>query len=427
MNCRTSFRLADLPALYAFWTLASLLLVATADAEPVTLERVEALPAAEQAPWRRYLERSQARARADADALAAEIDASGLSAALRAPSGGDFKLSAKAGDPWYAGDEAGRLADVILSYQTPSGGWSKHTGYSRGPRQAGMQWTSQNEPGRSPHYVATFDNRSTTEQLQFLANVWLATQRDDCREAIRRGLDFVFEAQYPHGGWPQVYPLEGGYHDDVTLNDDVLVHVLELLHAVAQGEERFACVDAARRDQAVVAFEAGVARAIRLQVERDGKPTGWCAQYDALTLEPSQARALEPPTLSGAESAQLLKFLMTVPRPSAELVQAIDAGLAWLDEAKVVGLMRGKRDGKTVYEPAPDSAEVYWARFYDLQTGKPVFPGRDGVLYDSFAAMAANNALGYDYFSTRPGSVLNNGQKKWRKMLAKEEPGGTAP
>ena len=30
-----------------------------------------------------------------------------------------------------------------------------------------------------------------------------------------------------------------------------------------------------------------------------------------------------------------------------------------------------------------------WARFYDLKTGKPVFPGRDGVLYDTFEAMAA--------------------------------------
>jgi hypothetical protein len=39
------------------------------------------------------------------------------------------------------------------------------------------------------------------------------------------------------------------------------------------------------------------------------------------------------------------------------------------------------------------------------------------VLYESFEAMAANNHVGYDYYSTQPGSLLNSQQKKWRKML----------
>ena len=45
--------------------------------------------------------------------------------------------------------------------------------------------------------------------------------------------------------------------------------------------------------------------------------------------------------------------------------------------------------------------------------------GRDGVLYTSFNDMAAHNSLGYDYLSSRPGSVATNGQKKWRKAMAK--------
>jgi len=77
-------------------------------------------------------------------------------------------------------------------------------------------------------------------------------------------------------------------------------------------------------------------------------------------------------------------------------------------------------NGKTSYEPDATSTEVYWARFYDLKSSKPVFPGRDGIIYDTFATMAANNNLGYDYYSTQPGSILKNGQKKWRKMLAEQ-------
>ncbi|MCE2801745.1 MAG: pectate lyase, partial [Planctomycetaceae bacterium] len=56
-------------------------------------------------------------------------------------------------------------------------------------------------------------------------------------------------------------------------------------------------------------------------------------------------------------------------------------------------------------------------RFYDLETNKPVYPGRDGIVYDSFAEMAKNNRLGYDYTTTKPLSLLGSGQKKWRKQL----------
>jgi PelA/Pel-15E family pectate lyase len=161
---------------------------------------------------------------------------------------------------------------------------------------------------------------------------------------------------------------------------------------------------------------------LALQVEQGGRKTVWCAQYDAITRQPSAARAMEPATLSGAESARVLEFLMSIRSPSPEVVTAIESGLAWFDSAKITGLTRTRRDGRTAYELDPASTEVYWARFYDLKTGKPVFPGRDGVLYDTFEAMAAKNSLGYDYYSTQPGGMLNSGQKKWRKMLAEAPP-----
>lgn len=390
-----------------------------ARAEPVTPERVTALPPVEQAAWKAYLDRSNAVAAADEAALQAEVTANGLTKAVRAPEGGDFKLSAKMGDPWFASAEAGQLVNVVLSYQAPSGGWSKHTGYSRGPRQPGMQWSSQYEPGSRPHYLATFDNHSTTEQLYLLAGVWHATQREDCKLAFIKGLNYVLAAQYPNGGWPQVYPLEGKYHDAITFNDDAMTRILALLQAIHSGEPYYAFLDAAQRQAAADALARGLACVVKTQVQLNGKRTGWCAQHDALTLQPTAARALEPATISGNESARLLKFLMTIPRPSPEVVAAIESGLAWLESVKVTGISKTKLAGKTVYEANPAATEVYWARFYDLTTGQPVFPGRDGTLYPTFAAMSVHNKLGYDYYSTIPGSIVKNGQKKWRKMLAK--------
>ncbi|MEO5914512.1 MAG: pectate lyase [Luteolibacter sp.] len=374
-------------------------------AEPITPSRVNELPPAEQAAWKTYLEKSQTSALAEQVALQAEVTANSLPKALRAPSGGDFKLKFEAGDPWFGGEEAKVLADSILSFQTPTGGWSKHLGFADGTRKPGMQWTSQSEPGEPFHYAATFDNHSTTAEMDLVAGVWLATKREDCKQAFVRGLNFILAAQYPNGGWPQVYPLEGVYHDDITFNDDAMTLVLRQLHGITLNQPCYAFLDEPQRQQAAAALAKGIDCVLKTQVMQNGSKTVWCAQIDPLTLQPSSARKMEPATLSGLESAKLLKFLMEIPSPSPEMVTCIDGGLKWFGEAKIAD---------------PPSSEVRWARFYDLKTGKPVFPGRDGVLYETFEAMAAKNKLGYDFYTTLPGSIVSNSQKKWRKMLASQ-------
>lgn len=387
-------------------------------AEPVTPARIQELPAAEQPAWKAYLEKSQATAAADAAALKAELAANNLQTALKTPNGGDFKLSKAAGDPWYGGEEAKALADVILSYQAPSGGWSKHLGFGEGPRKPGMQWTSQSEPGQPPHYLATFDNGSTVAEMAYLANVWLATKREDCKAAFIKGLAFIAAAQFPNGGWPQVYPLEGKYHDDVTHNDNATTNILELLRDASSGQLPYAFLDDAQRKLAADVMAKGIANVVRTQVEINGTKAVWCSQFDPITLLPTNARKMEPATLSGLESARTLKFLMTLPNPTPEVVACIESGLKWMEAAKITGIGTKEVDGKTIYVADPAATEVRWARFYDLKTGKPVFPGRDGIQYDTFEAMAANNKLGYDYYTSQPASILTNGQKKWRKTLA---------
>ena len=389
-------------------------------AEPITSNRVSALPAGQQSAWGAYLERSGVSALADQAAVQAEVAALKLTNALKAPSGGDFKLNHPAGDAWYAGEEAGQLADAILSYQTLSGGWSKHLGFSRGPRQPGMQWTAQNEPGQPAHYVATFDNGSTTSEMDFLARVWQSTHREDCRAGFLKGLDFILAAQFPSGGWPQVYPLEGGYHDDITFNDDAMTHVLEVLSAIVRRAPAYAFVEEPRRRQAAEALANGVHCILETQVVQHGRKTAWCAQHDPLTLQPAPARKMEPATLSGLESAHILEFLMTLTHPTPELVAGIESGLKWLEEVQITQVGTTHLNGKTIYVSDPASDRIRWARFYDLTNSRPVFPGRDGVLYESFAAMAEKNKLGYDFYTTQPGSILKNGQKKWRKMRAVE-------
>ena len=394
--------------------------LASAFAERITAERISHLPATEQAPWKTYCERSISNAHTDAEALHREVLANKMTIAFVAPSGGDFKLPAEAGDPWYATEAAKHLADVVLSYQAPDGGWSKHLGFNKGRRKPGMQWTSQSQPTQPPHYLATFDNRATTEEMYFLANVWQATKREDCKAAFAKGLNYIFAAQFPNGGWPQVYPIEGGYHDDITYNDDAMTRILELLAAITRNEPAYAFVDDSQRQQAATALDAGIHCVLNTQVVVNGKKTVWCAQHDALTQQPSAARKMEPASLSGLESAHILEFLMTITNPAPEIVASIESGLAWFENAKITGMSKTSFNGKTALVPNAASTEVYWACFYDLTNSKPIFPGRDDAhIYDSFAAMASHNDIGYDFYSTQPGSLLKRYQQKWRKMLAK--------
>lgn len=92
------------------------------------------MPPAKLADLKSYLETSRITVAADLAVLQAELNVNGMSKALRPPSGGDYKLKQKPGDDWFGSDEAKQLAYIVLSYQTPSSGWSKHLGFTRGPR-----------------------------------------------------------------------------------------------------------------------------------------------------------------------------------------------------------------------------------------------------------------------------------------------------
>jgi hypothetical protein len=96
-------------------------------AQPITADRIAALPPAQQFAWRDYLARSFRQMQADRAFLQAELKSAGLVAELIPPSGSaarNMPLNRPA--EWYGGVEARRIADIIVSFQTPAGGWSKN-------------------------------------------------------------------------------------------------------------------------------------------------------------------------------------------------------------------------------------------------------------------------------------------------------------
>lgn len=374
-------------------------------------ERISRLPRKEQEAWLDYLDRSSKTLEHSRDTLRREMAEAGLDHP-RKPDRRGKPPSANRDPEWYESDEAARLAKSVISYQTPSGGWSKAIYYDKGPREPGTHWSSQGGGNFPWHYVGTIDNQATTGEIRFLARYYKATRSSAARAAILRGLEHLSTSRYPNGGWPQVWPLEGGYHDHITFNDDAMIHVLELLADVAEGNEPFDFIDSKRRKRAAADLEAGIHCLLAAQIRQDGKPTVWCAQHEPLELTPTGARLQEPASLSSAESVSILRFLI---KHAPDQRESIEGGVEWFRKSKFTGIRREKRDGRNFYAENIDDSEFWWGRFHDLESNQPIFSGaEDGRIYLSFAELFAANPTEYQYYTTQGRSLLEKDFPKWK-------------
>lgn len=311
---------------------------------------------------------------------------------------------------WYASAEARTVAANMLLYQSPEGGWPTDVDTTAAPTE---QFLARKPSSRAP----TIDDGATTTPLRVFALIITAANDAALRAAFERGFDYLLAAQQPHGGWPQYFPLKPGYHTHITYNDQAMVNVLTLLRETAAGQAPFAFVDEARRARAAAAVTRGLACILRTQVKQDGRLTGWCAQHDEVTFAPVWARAFEPPSLSGAESVGIVKFLMGIEHPGPDVIAAIEGAVRWFETAKITGLRPDNSpgaDGKKDCHLVPDpSAPVLWARFYELGTGKPIYIGRDKVIHYDFNEIERERRTGYNYFGAWPATLLEKDYPRW--------------
>ncbi len=383
-------------------------------AQPLTEARIAAVPAAERAAWRDYLERSRALMAADKAALETERRGGAAPVVRAAQLKGDDGMPLDRPAAWYASAEAQHVADNIVSYQTPAGGWGKNVNRNGPVRQRGEHYAQVDDhPGGGVvarpggwSYVGTIDNGATTTELRFLARVQAAAPAEAYRNAFVKGIGYLLNAQYPNGGYPQVYPLEGGYHDAVTFNDHAVAEVVEVLGSVATRQGDYAFVPAELAARAAAARDRTVRMIVATQIVAGSVRTGWCQQHDALTLAPVGARNFEPVALSTAESARLLMLLMAEPSPSPDIVAAIDAGTAWLKRVAVHDVAwtgKGAEGRKLVPQPG---AGPLWSRYYDIATMRPIFGDRDRTIHTDVNELSVERRNGYAWYGTGPAAAL---------------------
>ncbi len=316
---------------------------------------------------------------------------------------------------WYATPEAIRIADNLLRYQRGTGGWPKNVAMT----------AVLSSPDRVRLVVektrtdSTIDNGATTTEIETLARVYAATGHARFADGARAGIDYLLRAQYPNGGWPQYFPLRDDYSRHVTFNDDAIVRVLTTLRDVAAGGAPYEFVDAPRRERVQAAVDRGLEVILDSQIRVNGQLTVWCAQHDTVTLAPATARTYELPSFSGSESVRIVRYLMSVPRPSGRVVAAVNAAVEWLRAHALTGIRVDRRpdpaaprgyDLLVVDDPA---APLLWARFYDLDTGKPIFVGRDGTKRARLSDIEYERRTGYSYLGAYATSLLEVEYPSW--------------
>jgi PelA/Pel-15E family pectate lyase len=313
---------------------------------------------------------------------------------------------------WYAVDEATRIANQVLIFQRNNGGWEKNID------MAAMLTQGERAKLIAEKALAdtTIDNDATTTQLQYLAKVITAKNIETHKAGFFKGLDFLLSMQYENGGFPQYFPLREDYSRHITYNDNAMINVLRLLRDIARKKEDYLFVDEDRRLKAEKAVEKAIPVLLKTQVVTNGKKTVWGAQHDEITFKPAPARKFEPVSLTAGESVGIVKFLMQLDA-TPEIRDAVESAVKWFDANKLTGIRWERKNAENVV--VKDKAALpIWARFYQIETMKPIFIGRDAIIKYDVTQIEAERRNGYAWYVAGARDLIVKDYPKWKEKIA---------
>lgn len=311
-------------------------------------------------------------------------------------------------------------AEKMLLYQRANGGWPQYKGDATDYRLPISAELKEKLLADKNLLDATIDDRSTTLEINYLLEAFDKTKNKAYLDTAELGIRYLLQAQNPAGGWPQWYPDSTGYHIHITFNDNAMIDVMWIIKHLADDEGVYRAADQALKNRAKTALQNGIQCILRTQVLQHGQLTVWCAQHDSQTLQPASARKFEPSSLSGSESVGIVEFLMDIDNPSEAIKTAIRAAVRWFEQVQIPGWTV-----EYIKDPAQPSGKdrviredensTIWARFYELETFRPIFTGRDAIIRYDLTEIENERRVGYAFYGKWPAKLLNKEYPAWEE------------
>ena len=309
------------------------------------------------------------------------------------------------------------LAEKMMVYQLPNGGWGKHMSNKKE-----VDYKKKIDPKllkiikAGDNNLATIDNNATSKEINGLINAYSTTKNPVYLKSAEKGIEYLLSMQYENGGFPQYFPNSAIYRKQVTYNDNAMINVLTILYNISEGKEGFYAVNSQLKEKSKVALQKGIACVLKTQVLQNGKLSIWADQYNEVTLVPEKARAFEPMSLATGESVNIVKFLMLQP-VTPEIEKSIKSAVQWFKESKIDGYTYNvsRESEKAIRTLSKKEGSAVWARFYDIPTNKPVFGDRDGRVKFNYEEVSEERRMGYSWYNEAGTKLIENEFPKWLK------------
>ena len=323
----------------------------------------------------------------------------------------------------YSSLECENIAENILLYQKSNGGWPKNY-----DMQAILTDEQINKLLNSKKTLNTcFDNSTTFSHIKYLTKVYSFTKNDNYKYSILNGINYILAAQYENGGWPQYYPDTSDYRKYITYNDGAMIGVMNLLKKIVDKDTIYNFIDSALYSRVQDSFNLGVSCLLNTQIVESDSLLVWCQQHNNISLKPEAARTYELASLCNGESAEIVKFLMSIKNPDERIINSINSAVKWFKVSKIYGIRVETIDAphsefqyinsdidKIIVEDK--TAKPIWARFYGLETHIPIFCNRDGKVVYKFSDVERERRIGYAWYVYDPQVVLDN-YSKWLEKI----------
>lgn len=331
------------------------------------------------------------------------------------------KSAAKLPDSFFTTKAAKKIGNNCIYVQSEYGGFPKNVFIPELNKYEKNKLDKRKIKRRV--YYSTLDNDATTTEITYLSRLYNATEQTKYKKSALKGIDFIFESQFPNGCFAQAYLAKGSYQGQISFNDDSTINVMNLLKKISQKQKPFEYINDTIANKAKYAYENGINCILKTQIPQNGCPSAWAQHYDKETLQVCQGRKFEPAAIvGGKESANIVLFLMDIEKPSQEIIKSVDDAVAWFEKSKIknVKIKYFLNDGNNpdiVLEKCTDCPPI-WARFYDIKTNQPIFGSKDEKIHSDIRELKRFERLGYDWYSTKPAKVLKK-YPEWKKKNSK--------